>query len=184
MDDELRLRWYEHLLSNINHPAALVGNDHKFVWCNIAYERLVGYAEAELKNKTWMSITVDDDVGGDLTAAQSIAHENRKEYTTAKHYRHKNGSEVPIVLTVWRFPISGDLIGFSVEAVPANTVAKLEKFHEEHMREIAAIVQRIENIETIHRVLNKASTIVFKWFPIIAGIIGAIIWLLQNLSFQ
>lgn len=171
----------EHLLENIHHPVAMVSKDNKFVYVNPAYERLVGYSQAELLGRTWMSITENEDVGGDLVGVDSIsADDNRTVYTTAKHYKHKNGDVIPIALTVWRFPYAGALIGFSVEAIPASALDKIDKIHRQHTDEIEALLARVERIEALHRFVDNLAKFTVKWGPVVGIIVAAIAWLLKN----
>jgi len=61
--------WWREACEVVSHPmAAVQPADNTFIWVNQAFERLVGYSRAELREKTWMSITVQEDVGGDLAS--------------------------------------------------------------------------------------------------------------------
>ena len=169
--------WYRHALQNIHHPVALVGADHNFTWCNAAYEQLVGYSEAELVNKTWMEITEDTDVGGDMSAAKSVIDGERNSYTTAKKYRHKSGCLVPIALTVWRYPPGGgDLLGFSVEAIPTAEVLNLQEIHKRHITELEGLTQRIDKLEASAELWRAIGVWLLKWSPIIGGSLAAVAW--------
>jgi PAS domain S-box-containing protein len=97
--------WWKATCEAVSLPIACVSPDNKFVWCNSAYEKLTGYSLAELRDKTWMDITVTRDIGGDLRSATDIVLGNSDHYQTSKRYRHKNGTEVHTQLAVWRFPV-------------------------------------------------------------------------------
>lgn len=169
--------WYLHALHHIHHPVSLINTEQKFVWVNRSFEHLVGYSEAELLGKTWMDITEMSDVGGDLASVTSIINEERQSYTTAKRYKHKSGELVPVAITVWRFPLSGDLTGFSVEAVPENNMLKLEQIHKTHLLEIQALKLRLDNLERLHKGLDIAAKLLYKWIPIGVSIIGGLAWI-------
>ena len=170
--------WFRHALNVIHHPVALVDLGNRFVWVNGAFERLVGYASAELLGETWMSITIKEDVGGDLAAVESVIAGERNNYTTAKKYRHKSGEEVPIALTVWRFPQGSDeMIGFSVEAISLKDQShKIDAIHQKHEREVKAIISRIEALESSGKFWAEAKKRFVRWWPLLAAIGAVIGW--------
>lgn len=113
---------------------ACVATDNRFVWVNSAFERLTGYSRAELTQMDWMDITIQTDIGGDLASVKSVVSGEDDRYTISKRYRHKLGKDVPIVLSVWRFPRSVEnmLACFIVEAVPEHaSVLELDKLRNE-----------------------------------------------------
>ena len=112
--------WWQEACERVRHPLACVGTDHTFVWVNTAFERLVGYSVAELADMTWMDITDQADVGGDLASVKSVIDGRIPQYTITKRYRHKHGRLIPIELSVWRFPSNTveNLVCFIVEAAP------------------------------------------------------------------
>ena len=111
--------WWQHACEKIHFPIACVARDSRFVWVNEAFERLIGYSVAELREKTWMDITLQKDVGGDHASVQAVVRGDIPSYTISKRYVHKFGSPVPVTLTVWRFPPNiGDVACFVVEAAP------------------------------------------------------------------
>ena len=174
--DEDKREWFAHALQFINHPVCLVDCDNRFAWVNAAYERLVGYSEAELLGKTWMSVTEMSDVGGDLASVESIISGDKDTYTTAKKYISKSGHQIPVALTVWRFPSSGALVGFSVEAIPESSSARLEKIHADHVAELAQLSARVEQLEVIQNAVSKTLELLIKWMPVIGALAAAIAW--------
>lgn len=144
---------------------------------------MVGYSSAELIGRTWMEITELSDVGGDMAAVESVIDGSRNSYTTAKKYKHKNGDEIPVVLTVWRFPPgSGEMVGFSVEAVPSGQdwkieFAKLKKTQEE---EAERIIKRIESLEHRRRVMGEVATNLMWWLPLITALGAAFAWVVSH----
>lgn len=134
--------WWKEACEVVNHPMACVATDNRFVWVNSAFERLTGYSRSELAQMMWMDITVQSDVGGDLASVKDVIDGIDHKYTIAKRYRHKLGKDIPIVLSVWRFPRSVDnmLACFIVEAIPQHaTTIEVEKLRAELQEQINAI---------------------------------------------
>ena len=83
---------------------AVVAVDHTFVWANHAYCRMTGYPLAALNNgtRTWMDITVSQDVEADLKSVEAVLAGKMDRYSMTKRYRHSLGHEVPCEIIVWR----------------------------------------------------------------------------------
>ena len=132
----------------VNHPMACVGMDNKFVWVNVAFEQLVGYSKTELEQMTWMDITVQKDVGGDLASVNAVINGTASKYTMAKHYRHKHGRVIPIEeLTVWRFPRASSEVMkcFIVEAIPERaSTTEISELREELYEQMKVFRERID----------------------------------------
>lgn len=141
--------WWRVTCEQIHHPIACVDLEHKFVWCNGAYERLTGYSVVELSHRRWMDITVSDDVEGDMDSVSSVMTGKIESYSISKRYRHKRGHEVPIELTVWRFPrVAGMMTCFIVEAVPASaTRLEVEEMHQSCLRAIGKLEEQLEKVQ-------------------------------------
>ena len=143
--------WWREACEVVNHPMACVADNNRFVWVNPAFERLCGYSRAELQEMTWMQITMQHDVGGDLASVESVINGEDNQYTLAKRYKHKLGREVPVQLTVWRFPMNTEklLACFIVEAIPktASTI-EIRKLRDDMEREIQTLRSLIGADET------------------------------------
>lgn len=111
---------------NIREPLAIVGLDNKFIWVNKSFEQFTGYPLAELSAKSWMDITVTDDVGGDLASVTSIMNGKSNSYIMDKRYMHRRGHEIDVTIVVRRWPNEPeDIAMFYVEAIPP-AVSKYE----------------------------------------------------------
>lgn len=92
---ELDATWRKSLFDENPVAMALVAGDHRFLRCNDAYCRLVGFGRSELLHRTWQSITHPDDVEGDSSGAESLkADPSLDEYTIHKRYLAKSGDAV------------------------------------------------------------------------------------------
>lgn len=150
-------------------PLACVDLEHKFLWVNPAWEKLVGYSVQELSAKTWMEITHDEDVGGDYKSANAVIDEGDYQYTTQKRYITKGGQVVPVSITVWRHPMVGPQECFVVQATQADCheIDKLRKEFDVFRGELAVIQRRHEIFTEIMKYARVA------WPFVVAGI-GAI----------
>lgn len=111
--------WWKATCEKIHHPIACINTEQMFIWVNSAFERLVGYSLAELREKTWMEITHQSDVGGALASIEAVKLGDMDSYATSKRYQHKFGHYVPITSTVWKFPDGlAKIMCFVVEAAP------------------------------------------------------------------
>ena len=72
------------------------------VWLRVnrAICEIVGYAEAQLLEKTFQDITHPDDLQADLAHVRELLAGQRRTYGMEKRYFHRDGSIVWIDLTV------------------------------------------------------------------------------------
>lgn len=126
MDETVPAGWWKAACEWINFPVACVGLDHKFIWVNESFERLVGRSLAELEQLSWTDITHQSDVGGDIASVTAVQNGERSSYTLSKRYQHKFGHYIPVTITVWKFPEgASEALCFVVEASP-RTVTHLQ----------------------------------------------------------
>jgi PAS domain S-box-containing protein len=79
---------------------AIVGRDFRFIKINSAFCQMVGYAEAELVQKTFADITHQDDVSADLELAERLFKGEIPFYRMQKRYLKKDGQIIWTNLTV------------------------------------------------------------------------------------
>ena len=190
--DKVPGSWWRAALESIRHPVACVNKEHFFVWVNGAFERLVGYSQAELREKTWMDITATEDLGADLKNVQSVVLGEDLQYTMLKHYIHKSGMRVKICLSVWRHPPDyREFICFVVEAVPEQvSVADIRAIESSLTTILKAVEQRVSRLEKDDLMDNKTSTNVnvgnstnsvevLRWIVVaVIAVVGAVSYLI------
>lgn len=135
--------WWRVACESISLPLACIGTGNKFVWVNASFEKLTGYSIAELQQKTWPEITVQEDAGGDLASLNAVIKGDIYHYSMAKRYRHKLGREIPVQIAVWRFPRMQDQVVtcFIVEAAPEVVN------HDEFVEAVTKLEKRIRHME-------------------------------------
>ena len=133
------------------HPMAAVRLDNKFLHCNHAFERLIGYSSSEIRGRAWMEFTKQSHVGGDLASVEDVIAGRVDSYWLEKDYIHKRGHTVAIVLMVRRFPRESHLplMLFSVEA-PVATATRNEIFDAERnaMNAIAELRAKVDEYKS------------------------------------
>lgn len=157
MAKDIPNEFWRSFCEDADYPMACIDRNNQFVWANIAYQKLLGYSIAELTGRTWMSITDQEYVGGDLASVQALLHGKISSYTMFKKYIHKRGFDVPIQLTVTRFPRSAteELLFFQKEASPpAVDEYMLEELEKKLTKSIEDIQQQIKDTNKGVNIVN------------------------------
>lgn len=142
--------YWQAACEDMDYPLACVCPNNTFMWVNSAFEKLLGYSVAELYGKTWMSITEQKYVGGDLASVHAVVSGKITHYTMSKNYIHKRGFVVPVELTVRRFPMSAieDLVCFIAEAPPTKaTKPELDQVEQNLLTIIEELKLRVDHNE-------------------------------------
>lgn len=97
----------------------------EIIWCNTAFEMLLGYAEPEftrsIKPVTWTDITGSHaDLSTDQTLVSEVISGARQSYQLQKQYRHRTGKMVDVIIHVMRWPTSDSLECFLVTIYPVG----------------------------------------------------------------
>lgn len=157
--------WWRFICEHGHHALACIGEDDRFVWVNEAWCRLLGYSQAELKQKTWIEITLQGDVGGDVASAQELIEEGgRRHYTLSKRYVHKLGHIVKVEITVHRFPsVVGEFQAFAVEAMPeVATYQQLENLKRDYevnrVRDQQVIQELIVRLKSYEKKMSNSNS--------------------------
>lgn len=92
------------------------------LWCNSAFEDLLGWTSVELiDKKSWIDLTDNpDDLEADLTLSAEVVSGLRTAYQLHKPFRTKEGQPVRVVIDVIRFPQRGEFECFLVSAIPTD----------------------------------------------------------------
>ncbi len=163
---------------------AQVDKTGTFVKANPVFCQLLGYSEAELQDKTWMSITHPDDLDGGMEMFNRILTENIADYKMEKRYITKRGYViwVDVAVDVVR---QNDNIEILLKQVIGNkilipdsttpTVVKKPKLKEtikEHYKIILATI--VGTIFTIYGAYTNNTDIQNIGLGITLGIFGGV----------
>ena len=138
---------YRATFANAPVGIAHVAFDGKWIRFNEALCRITGYAEEELRDKTFEHITHPDDVEADWVLAQRLARGELPAYSMEKRYIRKDGAVVWVNLTVslLRDPEGTPLNFISVvQDITARTEA--EEALRERERELRSMVDSIDQL--------------------------------------
>lgn len=99
IDTSLKTKVFDQLLVNSAVGVAMIGHDGTFVYCNSAFEEMLGYDAGELVGRTFFDITHEDDM------EFARKNWNLRDITPQiprieKRYRRKDGSVMHAVLAV------------------------------------------------------------------------------------
>ena len=159
--DHIPQEFYEEAWEDSDYPMACVSLDNKFQRVNHAFERMLGYSSAELEERTWMTITDHQYIGGDLASVQAVLDGRQDSYRLEKDYIHKRGHRVPIVLIVRRYPRNSidKLLFFRVEApIATATRTEVEQIEANTRKMISDLHEEIDQIKQGVTINNQNET--------------------------
>lgn len=83
---------------------ALTALNGRFVATNPVYQRMLGYTEAELQQRSFLDITVEEDRIPSSALVEELLQGKRKQFQVEKQYHRKNGSAVWVRNSVSMLP--------------------------------------------------------------------------------
>jgi PAS domain S-box-containing protein len=94
----------------------------EILWCNRAFEDLLGYSSVELiGKKTWRELTADQaDLQSDIELVNETVKGDRVDYQLQKPYMAKSGKAKECLIDVIRYPVVGDFECFLVTVFPLD----------------------------------------------------------------
>ncbi len=121
--DEQKCESLKTWLESTASPMLASTSDSRVLWCNGAFESLIGYTLPEFIREDnpvdWRSLTIDrGDLAADLQLAQSVQEGHRVEYMLTKQYRAKDGEAKDVIIHVLRCPLVGEFECFLVTVHP------------------------------------------------------------------
>lgn len=182
--DSIPADWWRRAVEVVPYGVACVDVDNKFIYTNHAYCQITGYSQMELVGRTWMSITSDDDVGGDMKSVEDLKRsEHRESYTLQKQYIHRDGHCVTVQLLVHSFTENGHIKCFIACASPAVTTEAFFKRYESQMkRDLDLLRDQIREVQEERAFRLKVFAFIKEYWPIIAGVFGLIATAIWNLA--
>ena len=119
IDTRIHDRFGELVFSEAVVGMAMVGLDGKWLRVNRAFCSLLGYTEAELQHRTWMSVTHPDDVDDDSENVRRVIDGEQRDYTMWKRYLPKAGPPLMVKLRVMMHrDDQGNAVCFLSQATP------------------------------------------------------------------
>lgn len=109
--------WAPFLFEEAHTPLAIVDINDRFIACNNAYCRMLGYARSELLHTRWQDYTHKADIAGDTDGTAEIQR-GSQSYSIDKRYHRKDGSIIWVSLFVEAIRSDGKFIAYFVTANP------------------------------------------------------------------
>ncbi|MGH8653737.1 MAG: PAS domain S-box protein [Gammaproteobacteria bacterium] len=144
-------RW-RRVFENSTIGVALTDLDGNFLTTNAAYQEMLGYTEDELRARSWLDVTHEDDRESNWALCTDFLEENRQQVQIEKRYRRKDGQILWVSNNISRVPGGEDTPGFILALVEDITERKrlqgqldLERDHLRLLLEVNnAVVSNIE----------------------------------------
>ncbi len=73
---------------------AMASPNGQIIAANPVFQKMVGYTEEELRDMSFLDMTVDEDREANLSLIREVLHGTRRQFQIEKRYRRKNGSTV------------------------------------------------------------------------------------------
>jgi PAS domain S-box-containing protein len=150
-EDALRAseeRW-RNLFENAPVGIGLLDRQGRFVAANPAYQKLVGYSEAELQSLTPADISLEEDRGITEAVIAALANGQPRVERYEKRYRHKDGGVIWVELSTFLIPVAGGTPLLSGVAVDLTG----RKRAEEALRSAQAELLRAARLTTMGELL-------------------------------
>ena len=128
-------RWRS-IFENSAIGVALTDLNGRFIAANPVFQKMVGYTEEELKQLSFIDITVEEDRNLNWALVQELLEGKRRQFQIEKQYRRKNGSAVWVRNSVSVVP--------GTERVPRFLMALSEDVTERRLAEEALNETRSE----------------------------------------
>ncbi|MGH8659680.1 MAG: PAS domain S-box protein, partial [Gammaproteobacteria bacterium] len=131
---------------------ALTDLDGHFLATNAVYQAMLGYTEDELRARSWLDVTHEDDRESNWALCTDFLEENRQQVQIEKRYRRKDGQILWVSNSISRVPGGEGTPGFIMALVEDITERKrlqgqldLERDHLRLLLEVNnAVVSNIE----------------------------------------
>ena len=144
---ELRVsedRWRS-LFENVPVGAALVGSHGRYITANQAFQNMIGYSEAELRNLSPVDVTHEDDRAATKAIRTALATGIHYPQRIEKRYRRKDGGVVWGETSAFLVPVAADGPFFAAVTVDLTE----RKRAEEALRDAQSELARMTRLTTL-----------------------------------
>lgn len=126
-----------------NVGVVIIGTDHRMVWVDGHFAKLVGRPIEQLIGNTFESITHADDIDLDSKLASRLFAGKLDRYETQKRYIHRDGSVVPIHIIVTAIRDRDEKVLYAAATI--ESVRLLGSLHE-HPSSLSAQEREMDRI--------------------------------------
>jgi PAS domain S-box-containing protein len=128
---------------------ALTDLNGRFIAANPVFQKMVGYTEPELKQLSFIDITVDEDRDLNLALIQELLEGKRRQFQIEKQYRRKNGSTIWVRNSVSVVPGTERSPGFLMALSEDITERRLAEEALNETRSELAHMARVTTLSTL-----------------------------------
>jgi PAS domain S-box-containing protein len=146
--DELRAsekRWRT-VFQNAPVGIGTLNLEGRFVTANPTFQRMLGYNEDELRSRTGLDITHEDDRAATRCLIDEMITGGRQSYQVEKRYRRKDGHVIWVLVNTSIIPASGSTPAFFAGVVIDITERKRAQEERERLRELEADLARMNRV--------------------------------------
>jgi PAS domain S-box-containing protein len=145
---------------------SLVTLDGRYVQVNESFCRMIGYTEAELLATDFQHITHPEDLENDLDHVRRLLTGEVTHYHMEKRYVRKNGSVLPILLSV--------AVVRETDGTPMHFVAQMQDLTSRHQLEAERLAaeRRVAELERQASMNLIAGSIAHDFNNLLASVIG------------
>lgn len=173
--------------------AAVCPETHEFKAVNDAYAEILETSPSALVGTTWISHTVEEDVGYDLGLVAEVVDGKRESYILTKRYKTRTGKIVPVMLLVAKYPPHGPielLVAIVTDESEGPVSPALITQLQTDLKELRERLVEVEASEAILKAektaqelgdFKRAMKIVAVAIPTLAALLGGISWILERL---
>jgi PAS domain S-box-containing protein len=146
--DELRAsekRWRT-VFQNAPVGIGTLNLDGQFVTANPTFQRMLGYNEEELRSRTGLDITHEDDRAATRCLIDEMIAGGRQSYQVEKRYRRKNGQVIWVLVNTSIIPASGSTPAFFAGVVVDMTERQRAQEERERLHQLEADLARMNRV--------------------------------------
>jgi PAS domain S-box-containing protein len=128
---------------------ALTDLNGRFIAANPVFQKMLGYTEQELKQVSFIDITVEEDRNFNLVLITELLEGKRRQFQIEKQYRRKNGGSVWVRNSVSFVPGTERLPGFLMALSEDVTERRLAEEALNETRSELAHMARVTTLSTL-----------------------------------
>ncbi|MBV9873908.1 MAG: AAA family ATPase [Verrucomicrobia bacterium] len=139
-------RW-RRLFENSSAGIALIAPDSSYISANAAFQRMLGYTEAELQTLTVPEVTHEEDRGAAEGILAETAEGQRRVYRMEKRYRRKDGSIIWADVSAVFVPASGNKSAFFSSVIVDITDRKRAEAELKRIHRLEGEIRQVSRAE-------------------------------------
>ncbi len=128
---------------------ALTDLNGRFIAANPVFQKMLGYTEQELKQFSFIDITVEEDRNLNWVLIKELLEGKRRQFQIEKQYRRKDGSTVWVRNSVSVVPDTQQLPGFLMALSEDVTERRLAEEALNETRSELALMARVTSLNTL-----------------------------------